>query len=498
MLFRKILPLIFACALFLPAGTASFAQSLHKGPDTIPDIAEKLIDTVVNISTSQRISRGRMVQMPQLPPDSPFRDFFEDFFNKQMQQDELNGTRQRPEQRISSLGSGFIIDSSGIVITNNHVVTDADEITVILHDGTKLKAKLLGRDTKTDVAVLKVSPSKPLAAAKFGDSDKARIGEWVIAIGNPFGLGGSVTAGIISARNRDISSGPYDNFIQTDAAINRGNSGGPLFNMDGEVIGVNTAIISPGSGGGSVGIGFAVPSNIVQTVVTQIQKYGETRRGWLGVSIASVTDDIADSLGMKEARGALVGNTAEGGPAKKAGLLPGDVVIKFNGRTIEGPRELSRYVADTEIDTTVPITILRKGKEQTLQVKIGRLDEKDNKDKNAEENNEGNGQKSLPSKDKALMGLALSEITPAMRKQFQLEKEIKGVLVTDVDDNSIAAERRIQAGDIIVEVSQEAVSTPADVQKRFADLAKQGRKSVLLLLANNQGELRFVTLPLKG
>jgi serine protease Do len=497
MRFKHLLPFALAFALLLPA-SVSQAQFLRKGPDNIADISEKLIDTVVNISTSQKISRTRMVQMPQLPPDSPFRDFFEDFFNKQMQQDELNGNKEirpRQEQRITSLGSGFIIDPSGIVITNNHVIEEADEITVILHDGTKLKGKLLGSDKKTDVAVLKVEPSKPLVAAKFGDSDKARIGEWVVAIGNPFGLGGTVTAGIISARNRDINAGPYDNFIQTDAAINRGNSGGPLFNMDGEVIGINTAIISPGGGGGSVGIGFAVPSNVVQGVIAQIQKFGETRRGWLGVKITGVSDDVAESLGMKEAKGALVGDTTPDSPAKKAGLQPGDVITKFNGREVASSRDLSRYVADTEIDTTVPLTILRKGKEQTLQVKIGRLEEKDDKQKKAEES-DNDDKKSAP-KDKALMGLSLSELNAGARKQFNFTKDAKGVVITDVDANSVAAERRIQAGDVIVEVSQEAVSTPADVEKRFDDLRKQGRKSALLLLANGEGELRFVTLPLK-
>ncbi len=499
-LMRSRLPLILvlACALFLPLNMPACAQFLRKGPDSIADISEKLIDTVVNISTTQRVSRGRSVQMPQLPPDSPFRDFFEDYFNKQFPEGELNPNKpDRLERKISSLGSGFVIDASGIVITNNHVVDEADEITVIFHDGSKLKAKLLGRDSKTDLALLKVEPSKPLTAAKFGDSDKARIGEWVVAIGNPFGLGGSVTAGIISARNRDIQAGPYDNFIQTDASINRGNSGGPLFNMDGEVIGINTAIISPGGGGGSVGIGFAVPSNIAQTVVSQIQKYGETRRGWLGVRISNVTDEIAESLGMKEAKGALVADVAEDGPAKKAGFQAGDVVLKFNNRDIASSRELSRFVADTEIDATVPVIVLRKGKEQTVQVKVGRLEEKDDKGKKTADNDDDDNDQTPAVKGKTLKGLALAELTPALRKQFQLEKDVKGVLVTDVDKNSAASERRIQPGDVITEISQEAVSKPEDVEKRFAELAKQGRKSALLLLANAQGELRFVTLPLK-
>ena len=317
------------------------APALARGPEGIADVAEKVIDAVVNISTSQTVEAkgggdGRGA-VPQLPPGSPFEEFFEDFFKNR--RGGKGGGDLQPH-KTNSLGSGFIIDTSGVVVTNNHVIADADEINVIMNDGTKIKAEIVGIDKKTDLAVLKFKPPKPLVAVKFGDSDKLRLGDWVVAIGNPFSLGGTVTAGIVSAKNRDISSGPYDSYIQTDAAINRGNSGGPLFNLDGEVIGVNTLIISPS--GGSIGIGFAVPSKTVAGVVDQLQKFGELRRGWLGVSIQNVTDEIAESLNIKPARGALVGKVDPNGPAKAAGIETGDVVVKFDGKDIKEPKDLSR------------------------------------------------------------------------------------------------------------------------------------------------------------
>ena len=301
--------------------------------------------------------------MPQLPPGSPFEEFFDDFFkNRRGGPGGGKGGDLQPH-KTNSLGSGFIIDTSGIVVTNNHVIADADEINVIMNDGSKFKAELVGVDKKTDLAVLKFKPTKPLIAVKFGDSDKLRLGEWVIAIGNPFSLGGTVTAGIVSARNRDIAPGPYDNYIQTDAAINRGNSGGPLFNLDGEVIGVNTLIISPT--GGSIGIGFAVPSKTVAGVVDQLRQFGELRRGWLGVRIQQVTDEIAESLNIKPARGALIAGVDDKGPAKPAGIEPGDVVVKFDGKDIKEPKDLSRVVADTAVGKEVDVVIIRKGEEQT-------------------------------------------------------------------------------------------------------------------------------------
>jgi serine protease Do len=334
------------------------APAQARGPDNIADVAEKVINAVVNISTSQSVENKNSAAPPSLPPGSPFEEFFDEFFkNRRGQQGDNNQNRPNTPRRVNSLGSGFIIDPSGIVVTNNHVIADADEVTVILNDGSRLKAEILGRDTKVDLALLRVKPEKPLTSVQFGDSERLRLGEWVVAIGNPFSLGGTVTAGIVSARNRDINSGPYDNYIQTDAAINRGNSGGPLFNLEGEVIGINTAIISPS--GGSIGIGFAVPSKTAVAVIDQLRQFGETRRGWLGVRIQQVTDDIADSLNIKPARGALVAGIDEKGPAKPAGIEAGDVIIKFDGKDIKEMKDLPRIVADTPVGKDVDVTIVR-------------------------------------------------------------------------------------------------------------------------------------------
>ena len=328
------------------------------------------------------------------------------------------GRGQSP-RRVNSLGSGFIIDPTGLVVTNNHVIADADEITVILNDGTNLKAEIVGRDTKTDLALLKVKPDKPLKAVKFGDSDKLRLGEWVIAIGNPFSLGGTVTAGIVSARNRDINSGPYDNYIQTDAAINRGNSGGPLFNLDGEVIGVNTAIISPS--GGSIGIGFAVPSKTVMPVIDQLRQFKEVRRGWLGVRIQQVTDEIADSLSIKPPHGALIAGIDDKGPAKPAGIEPGDVIVKFDGRDIKEMRDLPKIVAETPVGKDVEVTIIRKGKEETKIVKLGRLED----EKQAALTTKKDSADEKPVVKKAL-GLDLANLTDELRKTAQHQGQGEG------------------------------------------------------------------------
>src|SRR3954469_3049231 len=372
---------LWAAAICLGAATTLLSlPALARGPDGIADVAEKVIDAVVNISTTQTVEAkaggdGGRGAMPQLPPGSPFEEFFDDFFKNRRggPGGDKGGGGMQP-RKTNSLGSGFIVDTAGIAVTNNHVIADADEINIIMNDGTKIKATLVGVDKKTDLAVLKFTPpAKPLVAVKFGDSDKLRLGEWVIAIGNPFSLGGTVTAGIVSARNRDINSGPYDSYIQTDAAINRGNSGGPLFNLDGEVIGVNTLIISPS--GGSIGIGFAVPSKTVAGVVDSLRQFGELRRGWLGVRIQQVTDEIAESLGIKPARGALVAGVEEKGPAKPAGIEPGDVVIKFDGKDIKEPKDLSRVVADTAVGKEVEVVIIRKGAEETKKVTLGRLED---------------------------------------------------------------------------------------------------------------------------
>src|ERR1700746_76294 len=367
--FDRTLPIRFVPAAALAAALCLTAAQpgAARGPENIADVAEQVIDAVVNISTSQKID-PRVTELPDVPPGSPMEEFFDQFFKHRR-----GGGNEQTPRRVNSLGSGFIVEPSGLLVTNNHVISDADEINVILNDGTKLKATLVGKDNKSDLALLRVRSDKPIKAVKFGDSDKLRLGEWVIAIGNPFSLGGTVTAGIVSARNRDINSGPYDSYIQTDAAINRGNSGGPLFNLDGEVIGVNTLIISPS--GGSIGIGFAVPSKTVVGVVDQLRKFGELRRGWLGVRIQQVTDEIAESLNIKPARGALIAGVEEKGPAKPAGIEPGDVVIKFDGKDIKEPKDLSRVVADTAVGKAVDVVVIRKGEEQTKQVTLGRLED---------------------------------------------------------------------------------------------------------------------------
>ena len=471
------------------AVTAFSAPALARGPDGISEVAETVIDAVVNISTSQTVD-SKVGPMPQLPPGSPFEEFFDEFFKNRRGQGD-NPNREHTPRRVNSLGSGFIIDASGIVVTNNHVISDADEINVILNDGAKLKAEIIGRDQKTDIALLRVKPDRPLKAVKFGDSDKLRLGEWVIAIGNPFSLGGSVTAGIVSARNRDINSGPYDNYIQTDAAINRGNSGGPLFNLEGEVIGVNTAIISPS--GGSIGIGFAVPSKTALPVIEQLRQFGETRRGWLGVRIQQVTDEIADSLGMKQTRGALVAGVDDKGPAKPAGIEPGDVIVKFDGHDIKEMRDLPRVVADTPVGKDVQVTVVRKGKEETKTVKLGRLE--DGEKKPALAKNEGTpDEKSVVKKT---LGLDLSNLTEDLRKRYKIKDTVKGVVITAVEGGSAAADKRLSAGDVVVEVAQEPVSNAADVQKKIDQLKKDGRKSALLLIANAEGEVRFVALALQ-
>src|SRR6266487_441981 len=495
---HRLRPLMAAICLGATLGATSVfvsAPASARGPDGIADVAEKVIDAVVNISTSQTVEAkgggGSRDAMPQLPPGSPFEEFFDDFFKNRRgggpKGGDKSGEMQTP-RKTNSLGSGFIIDAAGVVVTNNHVIADADEINVIMNDGTKIKAELVGVDKKTDIAVLKFKPVKPLVAVKFGDSDKLRLGEWVIAIGNPFSLGGSVTAGIVSARNRDISQGPYDNYIQTDASINRGNSGGPLFNLEGEVVGVNTLIISPT--GGSIGLGFAVPSKTVAGVVEQLRQFGELRRGWLGVRIQQVTDEIAESLNIKPARGALIAGVEDKGPAKPAGIEPGDVVVKFDGKDIKEPKDLSRVVADTAVGKEVDVVIIRKGAEETRKVTLGRLDDGD---KAVQASAKTPEPAEKPVTQKAL-GLDLATLSKDLRTRYKIKDSVKGVIITSVDGTSDAAEKRLSAGEVIVEIAQEAVSNAADVKKRVDQLKKDGKKSVLLLVANADGELRFVAL----
>ncbi len=503
---RASRPLAAAAVTALLALPLLGVPASAKGPEGVSDVAEAVIDAVVNISTSQTVDARSGPNAgpgqgpdsgpgarPNLPPGSPFEEFFEEFFKNRRGPGGQQGDNQnRAPRRVNSLGSGFVIDPSGLVVTNNHVISDADEVNVVFADGTKLKAEIVGRDTKSDIALLRIKPDKPLKAVKFGDSDKLRIGEWVVAIGNPFGLGGSVTAGIVSARNRDINSGPYDNYIQTDAAINRGNSGGPLFNMDGDVIGVNTAIISPS--GGSIGIGFAVPSKNVVAVIDQLRQFGEMRRGWLGVRIQQVTDDIAESLGIKPVRGALVAGVDEKGPAKPAGIEPGDVIVKFDGKDIKEMRDLPRIVGETAVGKDVPVVIVRKGKEDTKTVKLGRLEDVD---KNATANKDSSSAPEEKSVVKRSLGLDLANISDELRKRYKIKDSVKGVVVTAVEPGSAAAEKRLIVGDVIVEVAQEAVANAEAMQKRVEALKKDGKKSALLLVANAEGELRFVAITLQ-
>ena len=480
-------------------GLSATLAAAHPAPDGFADLAEKLLPSVVNISTTQTVkpeqhSEKSSPELPQFPPGSPFEEFFKDFFNRNHPQGGSGNNHPEAEtHKATSLGSGFIIDAVGYVVTNNHVIADADEITVILHDNTNLKAELVGRDTKTDIAVLKVKTEKPLVAVNWGDSDVARVGDWVLAIGNPFGLGGTVTAGILSARQRDINSGPYDDFLQTDASINRGNSGGPMFNMDGQVIGINTAIYSPS--GGSIGIGFAIPSALAHAVVSEL--IGEpdhiVHRGWLGVRIQAVTDEIAESLGLNKAHGALVASVSDNGPAQGAGILPGDVILTFDGKQVTDMRHLPRLVAETPVDKVVPVTVWRKRQETALKVKVGRLQE-------TETASAETGVKPLPSKGSDVdtvkaLGMTLSDVTPALKEKFSLGDDAKGVVVVDVTKDSPGAEKGLRPGDMIMEAAQEEVKSASQIAGKVADAKKSGRKSILLLV-ERQGDLRFVALRL--
>ena len=474
--------LVAAMIISAISATAHPVKGPGEGPHSVSDLAASLQDSVVNISTSQTLKASRGIPLPKVPKGSPFEEFFEDFFNRQQKEG-------RP-RRVSSLGSGFVIDPEGLIVTNNHVIQEADEIEVNFNDGTKLKViEVVGRDTKSDLALLRVKPEKPLKAVPFGDSAAMKVGDWVMAIGNPFGLGGSVTLGIISAKKRDINAGPYDEFLQTDAAINRGNSGGPLFDMSGKVVGVNTAIISPT--GGSIGIGFAIPAATATHIIAQLREFGETRRGWLGVRIQTVTDEIADSLGLDKPSGALVASVTPESPAAQAGIEATDVIVKFDGQDVPNMRVLPRIVARTKIGSAVKVEVLRKGKKMDFEVKIGRLPEDDAKKAEKVE--------PKPTEKKTfLLGLSIAPLSDALRKQYGISDKVKGVVVTDVEASSTAAQKNIKAGDVIVEVTEEEVKTPNDVASRVDSVKKSGRKSVLLLISDAKGELRFVAVPIKG
>jgi serine protease Do len=456
------------------AVTPAIEASAFGAPESFADLAAQVSPAVVNITTSSVVAAPADGQ-PMFPPGSPFEDFFRDF---------QNPNRGDDTPRLSeALGSGFVISEDGYIVTNNHVIEGADEIKIEFYSGDTLDAKLVGTDPKTDIALLKVESEEPLPFVQFGDSDLMRVGDWVMAMGNPLGQGFSVSAGIVSARNRALS-GSYDDFIQTDAAINRGNSGGPLFNMDGQVIGVNTAILSPN--GGSIGIGFSMASNVVSNVTDQLREFGETRRGWLGVRIQDVTPDVAEALGLADAKGALVTDVPEG-PAKEAGMQAGDVITSFDGVEVDDTRELVRKVADTDVGKETKVVVLRDGQTETLTITLGRREEAEAAAVPAA---------AAPSEEpeqKELLGLTVTGLTPQMADDMGLPVGSEGLVVTAVDPVSEAYAKGLREGDLITEAGQKKVETAGDLENRIVEAKEAGRKSLLLLI-RREGEPRFVAL----
>ncbi len=459
---------------------------------TMPSFAplvKKVMPAVVNVSVIERADTpiddeedmngqgGPQGSIPQSPLDQFMRKFFE-------QQGPGAPTQPSPHEQRMALGSGFIIDPAGYVVTNNHVVANADKVTVIFQDGSKHPAKVLGRDAKTDLALLKISVDHPLPYVSWGDSDATQVGDVVLAVGNPFGLGGTVSSGIISARGRDIHAGPYDDFLQIDASINRGNSGGPTFNLDGQVIGINTAIYSPN--GGSVGIGFAIPSSLAKPVIEQLREHGKVERGWLGVQIQNVTPEIAKSLGLSKAEGALVADVAKNSPAAKAGLKQGDVILSFDGHHVAKARDLSIDAGQTPAGHHAAIEISRSGSDQTLDVAMGQAPD----NPQLAQNNDAGGDQSGDDTATAL-GLRLAPLNDRMRERAGVSKEVQGVVVTGVEDGSRLAQAGIQPGDVIEQVNQEPVTTPEQAEAKLKDA--QASKRVLLLV-NRHGVHRYLAL----
>jgi serine protease Do len=486
-------------ALVTPSVPVIHPAIARSAPDSFADLAAKLLPAVVNVSSTQNVTAkngpgsgpGVGPEIPMFPPGSPFEQFFKDFLNRNKpgQGGNGGGDNAPSPRRAQSLGSGFIIDSTGYVVTNNHVIDGADEVSVILQDNTSLKAQVVGRDESGDIALLKVKSDKPLPTVDFGDSTQSRVGDWVLAIGNPFGLGGTVTAGIISARGRDIHQGQYDDFIQTDAAINRGNSGGPLFNMDGQVIGINTAIFSPS--GGSIGIGFSIPSNMAKNTVAQLKEFGHPRRGWLGVKIQQVTPDIAESLGLKDASGAMVAGITDGGPAEKAKIHSGDIILKFDGQDVKEMHNLPRIVADSVVGKDVPVVLWRDGKEVTVQTVLA---ERPADAKLASTDTPKTTDTTKPI-DLGGLGMKVAPFSAELKDKFQLQDGQKGVVITDVSPNTPATDRGLKAGDVIVEVQQVEVASPADIQKQIDAARKADRKFVLMLI-QREGGVQYIPLSL--
>lgn len=485
---KKILFSFFVFVVFASASAITPANAA-KAPGSFAPLVEKLSPAVVNISTTQTVSQTNA--MPgfkfSFPPGSPFEQF-NDLFKKRFGGKNFGRGGNKPPRKATSLGSGFIIDPSGIVVTNNHVVAEADEITVTLQDDTQLEAEIIGRDEKIDIAVLRVKSNKKLPFVEFGDSDKARVGDWIIAIGNPYGLGGSVSAGIISARARDINVGPFDDFLQTDAAINRGNSGGPMFNMKGEVIGVNTAIFSPS--GGNVGIGFALPAALAEPVISQILKFGKAKRAWLGVKIQPVTDEIAESLGLEDSYGAMVLEVLKDGPAESAGVQVGDIILKFNGERIESMRKLPRIVAGSPIGDKTVIQVFRNGQVKNLRVQLGELNEEEIAKDEIPEPSKNN---SLRERSKNVLGMGLLPLDSEIRNKYSISTK-QGLLIAKVNPESDAAEKRLAPGMIIIKANQRSIASVEDIRRQVDAVKKAGRGSILLMIKHGDVQ-RFVALP---
>ena len=460
-------------ALALGQAQGAFARA----PDSFADLAQQISPSVVNITTSAVVS-GPAAGGPIVPEGSPFEDFFRDFMDRN------NPGGNGAPRRSEALGSGFVISEDGYIVTNNHVIENADEIEIEFFSGTRLTAKLVGTDPKTDIALLKVESDTPLPFVTFGNSDLSRVGDWVVAMGNPLGQGFSVSAGIVSARNRALS-GTYDDYIQTDAAINRGNSGGPLFNMDGQVIGVNTAILSPN--GGSIGIGFSMASNVVTKVVDQLKEFGETRRGWLGVRIQDVTPDVAEAMGLAEASGALVTDVPEG-PAKDSGIIAGDVITQFAGQPVRDTRDLTRRVADSPVGEAVPVIVMREGKSETLQVTLGRREEAE-----AAEVRPAAADGPAEPQEAEILGMSLAPVSEELKQSLNLPADAEGLVVGEVDPASEAYAKGLRDGDLITEAGQQKVVRLKDLEERITEAEAAGRKSILLLV-RRAGDPRFVAL----
>lgn len=481
--YRGFVALILAVAALL---ATSLRVDARGAPESFADLAEQVSPAVVNITTSTIVAGREGGPQPMIPEGSPFEEFFRDFLDRTPQGP--NGGQPEPRQRRSqALGSGFVISEDGFIVTNNHVIEGADEILIEFFDREdQLEAKVIGTDPNTDIALLKVESDEPLTYVSFGDSDIMRVGDWVMAVGNPLGQGFSVSAGIVSQRNRELS-GNYDDYIQTDAAINRGNSGGPLFNMDGQVIGVNTAILSPN--GGSIGIGFAMSSAVVDRVVGQLKEFGETRRGWLGVRIQDITDDIAEALGLESTDGALVTDVPEG-PAKDAGIQVNDVILSFDGTEVTDTRELVRTVGNAPVGKAVRVMILRDGKTETLLITLGRRE-----DAVSASNTTGEGP-SAPAEPSKLLGMSLAPLDDSTRDALGLNPGEDGLAVLDIDEDTEAFEKGIRAGDVISEAGQQPVTSIEDLEASLQVARDGGRKSVLLLVRRD-GNPRFVALSLE-